>query len=138
MSRRYTGGCACGALRYETRSEPVFQNHCQCRHCQKRSGTGHSSYLTFPRRADFAISGEARTWQVEGDSGKGKIHAFCPTCGTPVYATFAAAPEAIAIHATSLDDPSLFEPQVITYGARGLGWDAMDPSLRWFEGMPPG
>ncbi|RVA88978.1 aldehyde-activating protein, partial [Mesorhizobium sp. M7A.F.Ca.US.006.04.2.1] len=41
MTKRYTGGCACGAIRYETNDEPIFQNHCQCSDCQKRSGTGH-------------------------------------------------------------------------------------------------
>lgn len=48
MTKTYAGGCACGAIRYETSSEPIFENHCQCRDCQKRSGTGHGSYLTFP------------------------------------------------------------------------------------------
>ncbi len=51
MSDAYTGGCACRAVRYEIRGAPVFQNHCQCRDCQYKSGTGHGSYLTFkPRR----------------------------------------------------------------------------------------
>ena len=45
MTRPYTGGCACGAIRYATKHAPVFQNHCQCRDCQRWSGTGHGSYL---------------------------------------------------------------------------------------------
>lgn len=64
MTKRYIGGCACGAIRYETSGEPIFQNHCQCIDCQKRSGTGHGSYMTFGRRADMAITGEASTWRV--------------------------------------------------------------------------
>ena len=48
----------------ETSSEPIFENHCQCRDCQKRSGTGHGSYLTIPQRADVTITGEANTWRV--------------------------------------------------------------------------
>ena len=73
MTKTYTGGCACGAIRYETTSEPIFENHCQCRDCQKRSGTGHGSYLTFPQRADVTITGEANTWRVAGDSGSARI-----------------------------------------------------------------
>ena len=57
---RYSGGCACGAVRYETVSAPVFQNHCQCRTCQRRSGTGHGSYLTFGRRAEVTVSNAQR------------------------------------------------------------------------------
>ncbi len=47
MSDAYTGGCACGAIRYEIPGEPVFMNHCQSLDCQHQSGTGHGSYLTF-------------------------------------------------------------------------------------------
>jgi hypothetical protein len=138
MSRLYTGGCACGAIRYETASDPIFENHCQCRDCQKRSGTGHGSYLTFPRRADVTITGEATKWRVMADNGNEKSHAFCPICGTPVYLTFAAAPDAIAFHAGSLDDPSQFDPQVVTYGIRAHAWDTLPPALTTFERMPTG
>ncbi len=136
MTKRYTGGCACGTIRYETDREPAIELHCQCRHCQQRSGTGHSSYLVFADRAGIAITGEAKTWRVAGDSGNEKIHAFCPTCGTPVYLTFAAGPDLIAIHATSLDDPGRFNPKLVTYAVRGHAWDRLDPSLQQFERMP--
>ncbi|TPM99719.1 GFA family protein [Mesorhizobium sp. B2-1-3A] len=138
MTKRYRGGCACGAIRYETSGEPIFQNHCQCRDCQRRAGTGHGSYLTFGRRADMAITGDASTWRVAADSGNEKIHAFCPTCGTPVYLTFVAMPELIAVPAASLDDPGDFKPQAVTYTIRGHGWDVVDPSLQAFERMPAG
>jgi hypothetical protein len=138
MARSYTGGCACGAIRYETSSEPVFENHCQCTDCQKRSGTGHGSYLTFPRRADVTVAGEANEWRVTADSGIEKAHAFCPICGTPVYLTFPARPDVIAVHAASLDDPGRFNPQAVTYGIRGHAWDTIDPALQTFERMPPG
>ena len=138
MTKPYRGGCACSAIRYETEGEPIFQNHCQCLDCQKRSGTGHGSYLTFARRAEMAISGEAKAWRVAGDSGNDKLHAFCPTCGTPVYLTFVAMPELIAVHAGSLDDPDAFKPQVVTYAVRGHEWDTLDAALPKFEKMPPG
>ncbi|MEJ5083833.1 GFA family protein [Ochrobactrum sp. MYb379] len=123
-------------MRYETTREPIFENHCQCGDCQKSSGTGHGSYLTFPQRAEVTIMGEAKSWPVAGDSGNEKIHAFCPTCGTPVYLTFAAMPELIAVHASSLDDPGRFNPQVVTYSVGGHRWNKMDPSLQAFERMP--
>jgi len=137
MSRAYIGGCACGAIRYEINDEPIFENHCQCRDCQRRSGTGHGSYLTFPDRAKATVTGAARTWRVAGDSGNEKIHAFCPTCGTPVHLTFAAMPELFAIHAGSLDAPELFHPSVVTYNLRASDWDKVDPELAKFAKMPP-
>ena len=135
MTEAYAGGCACGAIRYEMTGQPVFQNHCQCLQCQKRSGTGHSSYLTFPRRDAMRITGRASEWRVAGDSGNDKVHAFCPTCGTPVYLSFSAMPDMIAIHATSLDDPSRFRPQALTYSIRGHAWDAIDPAVQKFDRM---
>src|SRR6478609_4095734 len=137
MTKRYSGGGACGAIRYATGSKPIFENHCQCHDCQKRSGTGHGSYLTFAHRADVAIVGDANTWRLAGDSGNTKVHAFCPVCGTPVYLTFEAMPQLIAVNATSLDDPGQFNPQVVTYTIHGRGWDTMDPALQTFERMPP-
>jgi len=136
MTQPYTGGCACGAIRYATPHAPVFQNHCQCRDCQRRSGSGHGSWLTFPARAEMAITGEATEWEVTADNGKVKIHAFCAVCGTPVYLRFAPMPELIAVAAASLDEPDRFSPQALTYGIRGLGWDTVDPSLPVFERMP--
>lgn len=111
---------------------------CWSKALEKRSGTGHGSYLTFPQRADVTITGEANTWRVAGDSGNEKIHAFCPTCGTPVYLTQVAMPELIAVHATSLDDPGQFNPQVVTYAIRGHAWDMIDPSLKTFDRIPQG
>ena len=136
MTKPTTGGCACGAIRYETSSKPFVESHCQCRDCQKRSGTGHGSYLTFSRRADVTITGEPKNWQVVADSGNEKVYAFCPACGTPLYVTFAAMPDQVAIHATTLDDPSQFNPQMLTYTIRGHAWDPMDPALQTFERMP--
>jgi len=137
MRESYTGGCACGAIRYEISAEPMVSNDCQCRDCQHTSGTGHGSYLTFLRRADVKLTGRATHWAVAGDSGSVKTRGFCPACGSPVYLTFAAAPELFTIHAASLDDPGRYKPQMETYTVRGHGWDRVDPALRKFEKMPP-
>jgi len=137
MREPYAGGCACGAVRYTAAHAPIFQNHCQCRDCQRRSGTGHGSYLTFAARAEVEVSGAATHFAIVADSGHEKIHAFCPVCGAPVYLLFTAAPDLIAIHAASLDNPARFAPQALTYAARGMAWDVTDPSLQTFERMPP-
>jgi hypothetical protein len=136
MSDAYTGGCACGAIRYEIPAEPVFMNDCQCRDCTHESGTGHQSHLTFPR-ASVKLAGEARHWDMVAESGNVKTRAFCPACGSPVYLTFAAMPEFLAVRAASLDDPGRYKPQVVTYGVSGYAWDHLDPALPKFERMPP-
>lgn len=136
MSSAYTGGCACGAVRYEIGEEPLAMSDCQCRDCQRRSGTGHGSYLTFPTKARVHLEGQAATWQVTADNGNVKTHAFCPRCGTPVYLTFSAMPDFFTIHAASLDDPSRYRPSAVTYTMRGHAWDATLAGLVKFEKMP--
>lgn len=138
MSDAYTGGCACGAVRYEVSDAPVFSNHCQCLDCQAISGAGHGSYLTFPSRAKVRLDGPAREWEMIADSGKAKTRGFCGACGAPVYQTYPARPDLFTIHAASLDDPARFAPQAVTYAARAHPWDWLDPALPKFAGMPPG
>lgn len=138
MSDAYTGGCACGAVRYEISGEPIFSNHCQCRDCQRVSGTGHGSYLTFASRKSVTLTGKATQRDVTGDSGGVKTHGFCPSCGSPVYLTFAGNPELFTVHAASLDDPGRYRPQVVTYAIRGHAWDRLDPALPKFDRMPTG
>ncbi len=137
MSENYTGGCACGTIRFDIAAKPVAMNDCQCRDCQRRSGTGHGSYLTFASRAAAKLPGEAKEWDVTGDGGTLKRHAFCPACGSPVYLTFPQMPDLFIVHAASLDDPAMYKPQFVLFTASGHPWDAVDPALQTFERMPP-
>jgi hypothetical protein len=136
MAEPYTGGCACGALRYAISGEPMVSNDCQCRDCQRESGTGHGSHLTFARTG-VTVTGEATHWDMVADSGNVKTRAFCPLCGSPVFMTFAAMPDIFTIRAASLDDPGRYRPQLVSYTVRGHAWDHLDPELPKFERMPP-
>jgi len=109
---------------------------CQCRDCQRESGTGHASHLTFPR-ADAKVQGEASHWNAVGEQGTVKTRAFCPTCGSPVYMTFPAMPDFFVVRAASLDDPCRYKPQMVLWTAGALPWDHVDPNLPTFEKMPP-
>jgi len=136
MGQVYTGGCACGAIRYEVAGEPVVMNDCQCRQCQYDSGTGHASYLTFAA-AQVALSGAPSSWDFTGDGGTVKRRAFCPLCGTPVYLTFPAMPDIFVIRAGSLDDPGRYRAEMVFWTAMAQSWDHLDPAALKFERMPP-
>jgi len=135
MSEIYTGGCRCGAVRYEIAAEPMFMNHCQCLDCQQLSGTGHGSYLTFSKE-HAAQTGQAVCRDLPTDSGSMKHHASCVDCGSPVSLTFSGMPALFTVHAATLDDPSRFKPQAITYAKRAQPWDQLDAALRRFETSP--
>lgn len=134
--RPYTGGCACGAIRYQVGAEPAQMGDCQCRQCQRDSGTGHGSHLTFVG-APVTISGEAGTWSALGEYGTRKRRAFCRTCGAPVYLDFPDMPEVFVASAASLDEPDRYRPQSIIWTSAAQGWDTIDPALSQFEKMPP-
>jgi hypothetical protein len=137
MTDAFTGGCACGAVRYDIGDEPVAMNHCECRHCQLRSGTGHGSYLTFASRAAVRVTGQVGEWEAVGEGGTVKRYSFCAACGSPVYLTFPQMPDVFVVHAGSLDDPGRFKPDHVLYATRAHAWDVMDPKLTAFAQMPP-
>jgi hypothetical protein len=135
MSVVYTGGCACGRLRYRVAGEPVAMLDCQCRQCQRESGTGHQSHLVF-QAAQVERTGDATEWDLTGDGGTVKRRAFCPVCGSPVSMTFPFMPDIFIIRAASLDDPALYTPTMITWTAAAQPWDARHPGMVAFSGMP--
>ncbi|MEI7871510.1 MAG: hypothetical protein WCK95_05295 [Alphaproteobacteria bacterium] len=60
MSEAYTGGCARGAIRYEIPGEPMVMADCQCRDCQRKSGTGHDHpRRSQPRMVFYGVRGHA-------------------------------------------------------------------------------
>jgi hypothetical protein len=136
MTEPYTGGCACGAIRYEVSAEPAMMNYCQCRQCQRESGNGHGAHVTFVGAA-VTVTGEASTWQSIGEGGTRKDRAFCPTCGNPVYITLPDMPEVFVASAASLDDPGRYQPQLVMWTAAGQKWDRLNPALVTFDKMPP-
>ena len=43
-----TGGCQCGALRYESAGEPIALYVCHCRECQKQSASAFGISVIVP------------------------------------------------------------------------------------------
>lgn len=136
MAAAIKGGCACGAIRYETSAEPIFAGTCHCRDCQRASGGASASALAVPKSA-LKITGEARFHEVTGDSGNKISRGFCTNCGSPVFVRPAALPDAVLIAAGSLDDPSWYRPAVELYTSSAQPWDHLSPDLPKFPKMPP-
>ena len=136
MTESYTGGCACGGIRYEVSGEPAMMNLCQCRQCQRDTGNGHAAHMTFVG-ASVTVTGEASVWQNIGDGGTRKNRAFCPTCGNPVYLTLPDMPEIFVASAGSLDDPGRYRPDIVMWTSAGHAWDQLDPAVPKFDKMPP-
>ncbi len=136
MTKKIEGGCLCGAVRYRGDAEPMVMGHCQCIDCRKASGTGHGSHMMVSPDA-MTITGTVKIYESPADSGNIVGRAFCPECGCAVYSVNSGMPGMLALRASSLDDPELFEPQMVVYNSRGPSWDTLDPALPKFETMPP-
>ena len=136
MSVPFSGGCACGAVRYECSAEPLLPRLCYCRDCQRAAGGGYAPLLSVPVEALRLVQGEPRYATTEGDSGNTVSRGFCPDCGSLVLGRASAFPEIASVCAANLDDPSGFRPTFALFTSSAQPWDCLDPELQKFEGMP--
>ena len=135
-SPSFSGGCACGAVRYESTAAPVMMFHCHCRDCQRATGGAHSALVIVPMEAFHLRQGEPRFHASPSEAAGMTRRAFCPECGAPVFGKPDAAPHIVALHAASLDDPSAFQSQMDVWTCDALPGEAMDPATPKFEKYP--
>jgi hypothetical protein len=131
----FSGSCLCGAVEYSGETDGGG-GHCYCVDCRKSSGTGHGSHL-IGAAAAFDYVGELNFYASPADSGNVVTRRFCPACGSPVFSTNSGFPGLVFVRASTLDDASVFTPQVIAYASRAPAWDAVPTDLPAFDEMPP-
>ena len=106
-----TGGCLCGAVRFEVSGQPHVAGACYCRDCQYTSGGGASYGEMYPAEAVTLTKGQPRDIVVTAESGSDVHRLFCPDCGVHLISYNSANPQFRAIKAGVLDDPSGFRSQ---------------------------
>ena len=134
--KRYTGGCLCGALRYEAEGEPLFSGYCYCADCRKASGSGFIPFIGFASSA-VRFSGQSLKFTSKAANGGNAVRNSCPVCGSLVFGGEVGKAEAHTIYAGSLDDPSSFHPTIAIFTRDRPLWAAVPPDLTMFETMPP-
>ncbi|MDB5483822.1 MAG: Gfa-like protein [Caulobacteraceae bacterium] len=134
--KRVAGGCLCGQLRYEARGEPQFAGYCFCADCRKASGSGFIPFMGFAADT-VSFTGEIRQAVSRAYRGGESVRNFCPTCGGLVFGGIVGVDTSHTIYAGSLDDPSLFKPQMAIFDRDRPDWVPMPPGLTVFETMPP-
>lgn len=131
----FTGGCACGAVRYECRSAPRSMVNCHCRDCQRATGAACTPGVIIAAGA-LEVTGAAQTYTSSSPNGQWVTRAFCVACGSPLWSQNEASADVIAIKAASLDDPSWFAPRIDMWVSVAQPWAAMDPALPKHPGTP--
>lgn len=132
-----TGGCACGAVRYETDAAPFHRTLCHCVDCRRAAGA--------PAVAWFSVPADALRW-VRGTpalhrSSPQVERSFCAACGTPLGYRNDAWPAEIDVTTCSLDDPEAAAPRDHTFAFQRVSWMRVDDGMPVYprsrgEGMP--
>ena len=81
------GGCHCGYITYEAEVDPDQTTICHCTDCQTLTGSAFRTVVRAPESAFKILSGEPTVYVKTAESGNKRAQAFCPRCGSPIYAT---------------------------------------------------
>jgi len=128
MGKVITGGCACGEIRYEIQSKPEFSIICQCRGCQRSTGTGHSTAFAVTKEST-GLKGNIKYYERNSDDGNRVSCGFCLNCGNPILNLTTFAPNFYMFYAATLDDPSIFKPEMVVYSESRQPWDHVDSAI---------
>lgn len=135
MNIPFSGGCACGAIRYTGAREPVAMLNCHCTACQLSSGAPFASGIVV-MTADLQVSGTPKTYAVRAGSGGLATRSFCPGCGTPLFTHSETNAQFTSIRFPSLDDASDFKPMLDIYTASAQPWVCLDQAIPHFQQSP--
>lgn len=99
-----TGGCQCGAVRYEITARPLNVYVCHCRECRKQSASAFGISVIVPAQAFVLKQGRTRTWSRPTDSGGMLDCMFCEACGSRIHHTDGRE-STVSVKGGSLDEP---------------------------------
>ncbi len=81
------GRCHCGFITFEAEAESARTGMCHCTDCQALTGAAFRVTIAAEPGSFRLLSGEPTIYVKTADSGTKRKHAFCPRCGSPIYAT---------------------------------------------------
>ncbi|HEX8164253.1 MAG TPA: GFA family protein [Beijerinckiaceae bacterium] len=129
---RRVATCACGQLQVTLEGDPTQVLACNCRECQRRTGSVFGVSAYFHDAQVVAIEGETRTFGRA--SGKLRFDTgFCPSCGTSVLWRSSALPDCLAVAVGCFADPAFPQPTLIAWTAEQHPWVRFPESCRSFD-----
>ena len=115
-----TGGCGCGAVRYEIDEPFLSASYCHCTRCQRRTGAAASANARVAPGAFRIVAGEEeiRSWAPDGGFAK----FFCGLCGSALFSRDAENPDTVGVRLGSLDGDPGIRPQWHQFVAYAAAW----------------
>lgn len=136
MELPLTGGCGCGAVRFEVSEPFASASYCHCTRCQRRTGTAASANARVVPGSFRVVEGEehVRMWAPEGGFEK---H-FCGLCGSALFSRSPADPEVVSVRLGAVDGEPGIRPRWRAFVAYAAGWEPIpeDGLTRYDEAKP--
>jgi hypothetical protein len=131
-----TGGCLCGAVRYEVSGPFLRAGHCHCSRCRKHSGAAVSTQGRV-RRQDFRLVSGEETLRAYRPAEGAAVKVFCTRCGSSLFGgTWPDGPE-VSIRLGSVDGDPGIRPQYHTFVDSKTPWEEITDDLPRFPGPLP-
>ena len=120
-----SGGCLCGAVRYQARGDLDNVVHCHCSMCRRASGAPVVTWVVLPRDG-FAFTGaEPATYASSAHA----VRRFCGRCGCAITFEDDRRPQQVDVTVGSLDDPEAAIPKRHIWTESRLNWLHLDEHL---------
>jgi hypothetical protein len=121
------GSCHCGRITYEAVVDPETVTVCHCTDCQTLTGSAFRANIAAAAET-FVLRGEPKIYIKTADSGNKRAHAFCPDCGSPIYASATGNPITYSLRIGSIKQrKELMRPKRQIWCKSALPW-SMDIS----------
>jgi hypothetical protein len=116
-----TGGCGCGAVRYEIDEQPVVAGYCHCTRCQRRTGTAAALSAAIEPGSMRILRGEDALGRWEPEGGWPKV--FCSRCGSALWAQSPSDPGLRAVRMGSFDRAPDIKPSYRQFVDSAASWE---------------
>ena len=131
-----TGGCLCGAVRFEVTEPLVSSGYCHCTRCQRRTGTAASPGARIAPGSLRVLSGEEQIKAYEPADGFAKV--FCSACGGSLLSRSRDDPEVISSRLGAFDADPGIRPTYRQFVAYAAPWEPIpDDGLERFAESRP-
>ena len=134
---RITGGCGCGAVRFEIDGPLGPAGYCHCTRCQRRTGAAASPQARLEPGSLRIVEGaeHIREWTPEDGFGK----QFCSLCGSALFSRQRDRDEPYSVRLGALDGDPGVRPSYRIFVDYAAGWEPIpdDGLPRHPERLPP-
>ena len=132
-SQAYTGGCLCGAVRFEIQAPTKWCAHCHCSLCRRAHGAAFVTWFGVPSEQFRFTKGEEDVeWFASTPEAR---RGFCKTCGGTLFFTSEHWAGETHIALAHMDDPIDREPAVHVFYDTHVSWVELGDDLKKLGGL---